>query len=342
MPNRNHGQYIAAALDGLLNQTVLPAEIWVVDDASTDYSRDIIAHYAARNSVIKPRLLPECRGVIENMLTFLHNTDAEFVYFAASDDQIMPQLIEESLALLLRYPEAGLCSSLCRLMGEDGSDLGSFPSFVPPSQDGFISPALTERLFLDFDSWIMGNTIIYRRNHLLAAGCFDPSLQGFTDGFSARVIALTHGVTFAYNELAYWRRLDMGFSSTTNSDPACVHQVADETMLLMTTKHAKLFSPAYRKRWRGRWIYSAVNSCLNAGGNDPWPNIIKIMAPTSTTDQLAIKLCLRVGKPGKFFFWIYIILRLRPIDIYGMLNITLLKSWWRRRQISSRHGKASN
>lgn len=341
LANYNHGKFLAAAIEGLLCQTVTPMEIWLADDASTDESRDIIARYAARHSVIKPVLLPENRGVVANMANFLADTDAEYVFFAASDDLVMPDIIEQSLRLLLRHPEAGLCSSLCRLMDENDHDLGPFRSFVPPSENGFVSPEMAARLLMQFDSWVMGNTTVYKRNALRAVGGFDPSLHSFTDGFATRAITLTHGAVFVEKELAYWRQMDSGLSSTTNTDPDRVHQIADRAMVLMSTTHCGIFPPAYGERWRHRWFYGAVTSCLHGQAGDPWPAIDAILSPASAVDRAMIALSRRTGMAGKLLFKLYAIFRLRALDALLCLSPIKLRSSARRRIIASRYKNSS-
>lgn len=48
IPCHNYGQYLSRAIDSVLNQTLKPAEILVVDDASTDDTAEIAARYADR------------------------------------------------------------------------------------------------------------------------------------------------------------------------------------------------------------------------------------------------------------------------------------------------------
>src|SRR5918997_1546606 len=53
--NFNYGRFLAEAIDSALAQTYSPVEVVVVDDGSTDNSREIIASYGDRiRSVLKP------------------------------------------------------------------------------------------------------------------------------------------------------------------------------------------------------------------------------------------------------------------------------------------------
>ncbi|MBT4006515.1 MAG: glycosyltransferase [Rhodospirillales bacterium] len=334
LANRNHAPFLAASIEGLLNQTVTPAEIQIVDDASTDESRDIISRYAAKHSIIKPVFLPENRGVVANMVRFVADSDAEYVYFAASDDVTMPNLLEESLRLLIHHPEAGLCSSLCRLMDEDGHDLGPYKSFIPPSELGYIPPNRVAQLLMNFDTWMIGNATVYRNKALRSIGNFDTSLHGFTDGFASRAIALGSGAVFVEKELSYWRKMNSGQAAITNTEPALVHHVAAKALQLMSTTQADRFPQAYGKVWKNRWIYGALTSCLRGTPENPWPAIEAILSPAYSMDALAISLCRNLGELGRMAFELYLIFRLRAKDLMMCLSPTKINSLVRRKIIA--------
>ena len=100
LPNYNHAEYLPRALDALLSQGRPPDEIIVVDDCSTDGSRDIVAHYAARHPSI--RLLPNETnvGVIPTLSRGLGETRGQFIYFGAADDFVLPGFFEIAISAL--------------------------------------------------------------------------------------------------------------------------------------------------------------------------------------------------------------------------------------------------
>ena len=53
VPNYNHESFLRERLDSILAQTRLPDEVILLDDCSTDGSRDILREYAA----LHPRLM---------------------------------------------------------------------------------------------------------------------------------------------------------------------------------------------------------------------------------------------------------------------------------------------
>lgn len=264
LPNYNHGQYIVQALDALLAQSVQPAVIDVVDDASTDGSPETIARYAERNPTVRATFLDRNRGIHHNMGLWLASAEARYLYFAAADDQVLPGLFEQSLALLRAYPAAGICSALCRLMDADGRDLGLFPTPVCLNAPGYLPPTAAARFLMREDSWFNGSSTIFRREALLAAGGFRPELGSFTDGYASRVVALMTGACFIPRALGCWRRADSGLAGQTSSDVDRVRSLAATAAQLMATEHADLFPKGYAQRWRGRWFFGAFRASIGA------------------------------------------------------------------------------
>ena len=48
MPSYNHAHFLAVAIDSVLRQDYSPVEIIVVDDGSTDHTREVVAAYGDR------------------------------------------------------------------------------------------------------------------------------------------------------------------------------------------------------------------------------------------------------------------------------------------------------
>ena len=108
LPNYNHGDVIARALEALLHQERRPDEIVVVDDGSTDDSRDVIARFAARSASIRVLVNEQNQGVIAALIRGLEAAGGDYVYFAASDDWVMPGFFKLALEMLEQNPTLGL------------------------------------------------------------------------------------------------------------------------------------------------------------------------------------------------------------------------------------------
>lgn len=87
IPNFNKSTYIQETIESILNQTYRPSEIIIVDDASTDISKEIIKEYA-RNfpTLIKVCFFPVNCGVQKARSHGVNMSSGEFITFIDSDD----------------------------------------------------------------------------------------------------------------------------------------------------------------------------------------------------------------------------------------------------------------
>src|SRR5262249_38383972 len=108
LPNYNHAEYLPRALDALLSQAQPPDEIIVVDDCSTDGSRDIVAGYAVRHRSIRLIHNEKNVGVIPTLSRGLGEARGQFVYFGAADDFVLPGFFAAAISTLQSHPQAGL------------------------------------------------------------------------------------------------------------------------------------------------------------------------------------------------------------------------------------------
>ncbi|MBR6098504.1 glycosyltransferase family 2 protein [bacterium] len=100
IPVYNVKQYLAEALDSVINQTYKNLEIIVVDDGSNDGSEIICEEFAQKDSRIK-LIHRENGGLSTARNTGLDSMTGEYVAFLDSDDVFLTEAIEKSLNALL-------------------------------------------------------------------------------------------------------------------------------------------------------------------------------------------------------------------------------------------------
>ena len=84
--NYNYGRFLSQAIDSALGQTYPRIEVIVVDDGSTDDSREIISRYgAARTRKNSVALLNYSERVTRNMLREIPDGDYRFEDFLDND-----------------------------------------------------------------------------------------------------------------------------------------------------------------------------------------------------------------------------------------------------------------
>lgn len=118
MPAYNSARYIASAIDSVLAQTVQDWELLLVDDASTDGTRAVIARYAQRDSRIRVFYNAQNRGPALCRAYAIVHAAGEWIAFLDSDDLWLPEKLEKQLALAQRTPEAKLIFTGCAFLPE--------------------------------------------------------------------------------------------------------------------------------------------------------------------------------------------------------------------------------
>ncbi len=113
MTLHNRENFVEAALRSLLTQSFGDLEIFVVDDASTDGSAEIVARLGASDRRI--RLFREPRRGVVGTLRRAHEivrcesgTLPRYTGWLDSDDLLVKTAVEETRAVLLANPQAGL------------------------------------------------------------------------------------------------------------------------------------------------------------------------------------------------------------------------------------------
>jgi glycosyltransferase involved in cell wall biosynthesis len=108
VPNYNHALYLQQRLDSIINQEFQDFEVIILDDASTDNSREIMQRYARYPSF--RFLFDEIRSgsAFKQWQKGLENARGEYIWFAESDDCSSPYFLSNLLPMLESDKSLGL------------------------------------------------------------------------------------------------------------------------------------------------------------------------------------------------------------------------------------------
>jgi len=177
----NRASLVGRAIESVLNQTRPVEELIVVDDGSTDNTREVVERYGTRvRYVFQPNRKIACarnRGAEE--------AKSEWVAFLDDDDEWLPEKIEKQVAAVLRDKDAVLCYSGARTIDPAGH-IRDIPAPPPDT----LWPGL--RLKPHFAAC----TIMVRRDVLLKNGGFRSGLRGAEDWELAVRLGVRHRFTF--------------------------------------------------------------------------------------------------------------------------------------------------
>lgn len=165
MPVLNRADLVATAIESVLAQTHDQLELIVVDDGSTDNTRDVVAEYVRTDPRVTLLAGPHA-GVSASRNTGLEQARGDYVAFLDSDNSWTPRFLELSLAALEAAPDVVASHAGLRLHGDDevayrGGD--------------------AQLIDLQLGNSIDLNVLVVRSQALQEAGVFDVTLRRWVD-----------------------------------------------------------------------------------------------------------------------------------------------------------------
>jgi glycosyltransferase involved in cell wall biosynthesis len=169
IPTYNYGRFVTAAVDSVLAQTRPADEIIVIDDGSTDDTRDRLAGCRDRITYVYQanQGLPAARN------TGIRAARGDLIAFLDSDDLWHPRKLEAQLAVLAGTPALGLVAA------DSVADFrGEWPAVGDPA--ALPTRPVTLRDIL-VRSRFGPSSVLARRACFDAVGLFDPDLRSAED-----------------------------------------------------------------------------------------------------------------------------------------------------------------
>lgn len=204
IPTLNSERYLAETLESVINQTLQPSEIILVDGGSTDSTLAIGVKFGARIAATRSHNISSGRNI--GMREALN----DLVAFLDHDDLWSATKLERQVAALEEFPESAMVITDYTVFSElSGTSAASDASEVYRrairDQGGMFFPAI------DFNNreWIVpltSSAVVRNR-----VEWFDESLQG-TDDIEFFLRMMTHPFVLLDEPLTQWRRNPNSYS----------------------------------------------------------------------------------------------------------------------------------
>lgn len=168
IPTYNHAKYVCRAINSVLEQTYKNYEIIVVDDGSTDDTREVLEPYMDKIKYI----YQENKGLAASRNTGIRAAKGDCLQFLDADDIILPQGLDIQVKFLKTHPDVDVVACRNRRVDAAGRLLLEQRRYVK-KRIMFKDLVLTNRFAV--------NGLLLRRKCFTSAGFFDESLKSCED-----------------------------------------------------------------------------------------------------------------------------------------------------------------
>lgn len=325
IPNRNHSALLPRSLGAIANQSRQADEVIVIDDASTDNSREVISSFKTRLPQLRLLENEQRLGAIGALNRGLAAATGDAVYCGAADDETHPAFVETVLGALERAPGSGLACAEARVMDEDERLLGIRPAVAPAIREKSFSPSETATLLLRIDNWVLSVVTIVRRDAMIEAGGFDPTVGPFCDSFLARRIALKLGFVFVPRTLGTWHVQVRSYSRSASLDPGKMSELIDVCRARVRQDEGDVFPRGYSDLFVRRACFASSRLAITEKDYDA--PLINALAQGTRLDERVLNVLKALPDGARRSLALsWLTLRLRPTSLPRLAR-TLL---WRR------------
>ncbi len=214
IPNYNHSRYLRKRIDSVLTQTYQDFELIILDDKSTDNSKDVIEEYRS-NSQISHIIYNEKNSgsTFKQWNKGVALAKGEYIWIAESDDIADPTLLE---TLFAGIKEADATIAYCDLYKIDSKDNNTgnwryryqdnFGTSIFHSNFSMIGEEYINK-YLSFENTLPNaSSVLFSKDAYLAVGGADEDIKYCAD-WLLWLKLLTKGKVFYTNQkLNYFRR----------------------------------------------------------------------------------------------------------------------------------------
>lgn len=188
----NIEDYICECVDSIINQTIQPEEIILVDDGSTDRSSALCDEYAEKNTNIRV-IHQKNAGLSAARNTGIEHAQGVWVYFVDGDDILAPDVIESFLSVLTAHEgDVEFIQGRMTWFVDGSNNFKPDEVYIPDEWTYFAKSQLVmARMLEEKGAFRMGIRGLYRRNFLIQNDLmFVPGLYSEDQEWTPRLFSL--------------------------------------------------------------------------------------------------------------------------------------------------------
>lgn len=160
----NAEEYLSTSIMSILNQSFADFEFIIIDDGSTDNSKNIIKYSATKDSRIKPFFFKENKGLTHRLNLGISLSQGRYIARMDADDISLPQRLNRQLEAFAESKQIAVVGVYPILIDSDGKCSGKkkLPCNSEDIRKAFI-----------FYNPIVHSSVLMRKDFLLEVGAYN-------------------------------------------------------------------------------------------------------------------------------------------------------------------------
>lgn len=202
MPVYNAKEYIAEAIDSILNQTYINFEFIIIDDCSTDNSYQILQSYAVKDNRIKLYRNEKNYKQAYTKNLAIEKAIGKYIAFMDADDISLPERFAKQIEFMEAHPAIDVCGTWIKEFKNNDID-----DVVRISIDHIPSSEQLRILLLFAGCYIAHPTTLIRQK-ILKVNKYDINQEGNAEDYElwSRLVNLGYNFVNIPEVLLYYRQ----------------------------------------------------------------------------------------------------------------------------------------
>lgn len=194
--NYNYAHYLKDSIESIVNQTIPPHQLIIIDDCSTDQSIQIIEEYALKIPFIQFYKNEKNSGICYTTNRGVKLSSGNYVTVIASDDIFLPSFIEETILAYQRFPHAGVyCSNFGCFYGNNLQQIDTIGTYYHPIDTILLKDHSLIKAMRTHRFWISSPAVV-RKDLFCKQGAFKAETGEYNDFFLFALVAFEESVCY--------------------------------------------------------------------------------------------------------------------------------------------------
>lgn len=204
----NRAEFLGQCIESILSQTYEDFELLIIDDASTDNSKEVIEYYASLDARVK-FVIHESNWGRSGFYDLAPTLDTKYLAVAHDDDLWSKDKLEKQVAFLEENPGTGVCFTSVGYIDNYGNEINGFSGttpFVIEDKDRF----QWLRYFFQYGNAFCHPSVLMRREVCLNCDMRTYGLSSLPDMLIWIRVLLKYEVKVLDERLSFFRIHDDG------------------------------------------------------------------------------------------------------------------------------------